>query len=190
MEPVTAFEWRRILIGDETDLLYLLEVVLRTAVMYGAAVLFARIIGKRGTAQITPFEFILIIVISSAAGDPMFYPNVPLLHGILVLLVIMTLHRSLGWLTTRVETVEHLMESEPLLVVEHGRVLEDELRTGTLSREELMSELRLQGIKALGEIERAFIEPSGHVSILRADDERPFAGESTLPRTESHEVRV
>lgn len=83
-------------VGDSHDFLFLLEVIFRTVVMYAYALLFARVIGKRAVGQISPFEFILIIIISSAAGDPMFYAHVPLLHGMAVMTVVMILHRLVG----------------------------------------------------------------------------------------------
>ena len=176
------FDWHRMILGDQTGLWFLLEVVFRTVVMYGYALVFARFIGKRGVGQVSPFEFILIIIISSAAGDPMFYRQVPLLHGVIVLTVVMVLHRLVSLVTDRSEPAEDVLEGEPVLVVENGRILEQSLGGGTMSRRELLMELRQQGIRNVGEIERAFFEPSGRISVLPAARENQKHLESTEPK--------
>ena len=121
-QSIQPFDWHRLLLGEQADALFLLEIALRTAVMYGYALVFARFMGKRGVGQISPFEFILIVVISSAAGDPMFYAHVPLLHGIVVLTVVILPHRAIAALTSRSERAEDVMEGEPALVVDDGAI--------------------------------------------------------------------
>ena len=118
LQTIQPFDWHRIFLGDGTSALYLLEIAFRTSVMYLYALVFARFVGKRSVGQISPFEFIMIIVISSAAGDPMFYAHVPLLYGIVVLTVVMLLHRGMSALTDKSERGEDLLEGEPVLVIE------------------------------------------------------------------------
>ena len=168
-------------LGDSVGLLYLLEIAFRTTVMYVYALVFSRFVGKRSVGQISPFEFIMIIVISSAAGDPMFYHDVPLTHGILVLTVVMLLHRAMSLVTDKSERGEDVLEGEPVLVIENGAVIESALGAGTMSRRELMSELRQQGVRDVGEIDKAFFEPSGRVSLFQASQDEQKKTESTLP---------
>ena len=181
-QSIQPFDWHRIFFGDQADPLYLLEIAFRTVVMYGYALVFARFIGKRGVGQVSPFEFILIIIISSAAGDPMFYGHVPLFHGILVLTVVILLHRLVSIMTDRSERAEDVLEGEPVLVVDNGRIVELSLGAGTLSRRELLMELRQQGIRNVGELERAFFEPNGKISVLQASQDKQKETESTQPR--------
>ena len=181
-QSVQPFDWYRMFLGEQASALYLLEISFRTAVMYSYAIVFSRLIGKRGVGQISPFEFIIIIIVSSAAGDPMFYAHVPLLHGILVMTVVMVLHRLAGLVTDRSERAEDVMEGEPVLVIEQGFIVEGGVGPGTLSRRELLMKLRQQGIRDVGEVERAFFEPSGQLSVLQAPQERQRATLSTMPR--------
>ena len=179
---IQPFDWYRIFIGEQADPLYLLEIAFRTAVMYGYAIIFARFIGKRGVGQISPFEFVVIIIISSAAGDPMFYAHVPLLHGILVLTVVILLHRAVAMLTDRSERAEDVVEGEPVLVVDDGIIVDGAVGARTLSRRELLMQLRQQGIRDVGEVERAFFEPNGQLSVLQAPQDRRKETESTAPK--------
>ena len=180
-QSVQPFDWYRMFLGEQASALYLLEISFRTAVMYSYAIVFSRLIGKRGVGQISPFEFIIIIIVSSAAGDPMFYAHVPLLHGILVMTVVMVLHRLAGLVTDRSERAEDVMEGEPVLVIEQGFIVEGGVGPGTLSRRELLMKLRQQGIRDVGEVERAFFEPSGQLSVLQSPQGQR-ATPSTMPR--------
>lgn len=173
-------EWQRMLIGSGDPLL-LAEIAFRTCVMYGYAVLFSRFIGKRGVGQISPFEFVVLIIATSAAGASMFDPSVPLLHGIAVLTVTMLLHRLLGLLGDRSGRVEDLAEGTPVLVVDQGELVRHGVGAATLSHRELLMKLREQGIEDVGEIERAYFEPSGRLSVFRAGPGRRRATLSRLP---------
>ena len=113
----------------------------------------------------------------------MFYPHVPLLHGILVVTVIMLLHRIFGHVSSRSERAEDVMEGDPLLVVRDGQVVEGALGAGSLSRRELMMMLlRVQGHQNVGEIEKAFLEPSGQISVVPFPPDRQKETQSTAPQ--------
>ncbi|MEX0956800.1 MAG: hypothetical protein WDZ83_16510 [Rhizobiaceae bacterium] len=98
----------RIFLGeaDTAKVAFYLEVVLRTVVMYLYTIFLARMVGQGGIGQIGPFEFVLVIAVGSAAGDPMFYPEVGLLQGILVITIVIMLHRATGYVLERNRRLE------------------------------------------------------------------------------------
>ena len=87
MEPVDVFDLKRMLIGDESPL-FLLEIVVRTLIVYVYALLLLRWLGSRTIGQLSTVEFLLVIALGSAVGDAMFYPDVPLVHAMLVVTVV------------------------------------------------------------------------------------------------------
>lgn len=180
MEPVVPFDLARMFLGEHPPL-FLLEVAFRTLVMYAYMLLAARFLGKRGTGQLTVFDFIVVILLGSAAGDPMFYDDVPLLYGIVVITVVVLVERIVNEWSNRNRNVEELIEGSPTLIIDRGTILEDALQREQLSRCEVMMELREKEIRDTGEVERAYIEPSGRVSVFRFEDGKGAATESTLP---------
>jgi len=179
------FDLSRMFLGDEVSMLLLLEIAFRTAFMYIAALILVRLIGKRGLGQLSPFEFLVVIAMGSAAGDPMFYPDVPLIHGVVVLAAIVMLQKLLIEFAARNDRAEHFIESVPALLIKDGLVLNDELHREGLARDELMMKLREQGIANVAEVQLAYLEPSGRLSIFRRDTEpKTTGGESTLPNLE------
>ena len=78
---------RRMFIGDEPPL-FLVEVALRTLVIFLFTLVAMRFLGKRGVAQLSLVEVTIVLGLGSAVGDPMFQPDVPLLHSLIVIAVI------------------------------------------------------------------------------------------------------
>lgn len=182
MESTTPFDLGRMFFGDDFSVLLLLEIAFRTAFMYVAALLLVRFVGKRGQGQLSPFEFLVVIAMGSAAGDPMFYPDVPLLHGVIVLGAIVLLEKGLANLTERSTMLEHAIESVPALLIRDGEVLLKALHSEGMNRDELFMKLRERGVANVADVYRAYLEPSGQLSVIRRES-LPLRtdGESTLP---------
>lgn len=180
MESIVPFDLARMFIGEHPPL-FLLEVAFRTLVMYGYTLLAVRFLGKRGTGQLTAFDFIVVILLGSAAGDPMLYDDVPLLYGIIVISVVVLIERVINAFTNRNTRMEEFIESTPTLLVRDGVIDIKALEAEEISHAELLMELRQNGIRSVGEVERAYIEPSGRVSIFKCEAGKERAGESTFP---------
>jgi predicted RNA-binding Zn-ribbon protein involved in translation (DUF1610 family) len=177
MEWLTA-EFQRVFVGDK-PLLFLVEVAFRTTFIFSYTLLLLRWMGKRGLGQLSPFEFAIIIALGSAVGDPMFYGDVPLLHAMLVIAIIVGLHQLLGTMTQNHRTLEEFIESRSELLVQCGCVDIAQLERERISVNELFEMLRLEGISHLGQVRQAFLEPSGRLSVIRWFPSRP--GLSVLP---------
>lgn len=173
-EETKPFDWQRMFFGESTDLMFLLEIVFRTSVIFLFALLLLRLLGKRGQGRLSPFEFVIIIALGSAVGDPMFYPDVPILHSMVVIALIVFFTRVLFQLSEWSDGIETFLESRPSCLVADGVVAVDELAKENIARDELLTALRESGFENLGQVRRAYLEPSGAISTLRfgPDDSR------------------
>lgn len=156
---------KRMFIGDETPL-FLVEIAFRTTVIFVFTLLLLRLLGKRGVAQHSLFEVTIVIGLGAAVGDPMFQADVPLVHSMVVLTVIVVLYRGFLSLLRRSELFERFVEGTPTCLVTDGRVDTKALAVERLAPEELFEVLRGSGITHLGEVKRAYIEQSGKVSVF------------------------
>ncbi|MGV3602677.1 MAG: DUF421 domain-containing protein [Dyadobacter fermentans] len=164
-------DWRQILMHDH-PFTFLLEVVLRTIIMFVIILVALRASGKRGIKQLSVFELVLIIGLGSAAGDPMFYEDVGILPAFVVFLVVISLYTFVTRLSDRFVKVEKVLEGEPLYVIRDGKILPDAFRESGLSQDEFFAALRLSHVEHLGQVRTVLIETSGEFSILfYADDE-------------------
>jgi uncharacterized membrane protein YcaP (DUF421 family) len=174
-----SFDVQRIFLGEAPPY-FLLEIVLRTGLLYLYTLLLLRLLGKRGVRQLTFFEFAIILALGSAVGDPMFYEDVPLLHGALVVTVIVLVQRAIVVITERNKRLEVLFESSPRRLIKDGVLDLKALRQEKLSKDEVFSRLRENGLTQLGEVDRAYLEPSGNISVWRRT-QKDVAGLTLMP---------
>ncbi len=122
MEQIIPFEWNRIWLGEDAPASYLLEVAFRSGLMYLLTLTTLRITGKRGIKQLSMFEFSIILALGSAAGDPMFYHDVPILHAVVVFAVVIALYLFFNYLIEKSQALEKLFEGSSDLIIEDGKI--------------------------------------------------------------------
>jgi uncharacterized membrane protein YcaP (DUF421 family) len=175
-----TFDWQRMLVGD-LSWGFGLEIVLRSSIIYVYTFIMVRVMGKRTAQQLTPFEFLIVIALGSAVGDPMFYPDVPLLAALLVITVVVGLEQLVSIAGQRSAHIARQLEGIPYTVVIDGRIDLEGMRRETVAREELFGELRRAGVEQLGQVKYACVEQSGVISIVRYHDEQVRPGLAIVP---------
>jgi uncharacterized membrane protein YcaP (DUF421 family) len=140
-----------------------------------------RVVGHRGLGQLSMAEFVLILALGSAVGDPMFYADIPLIYGMLVITLIVVYQIILIKLTIRSEKFGAVMDGVAIRLVVDGMVDLAGERRARLSRFEMMAELRHSGLAEMGEIKRAYLELDGKVSVLPYPKNETKPGLSLLP---------
>lgn len=176
----TAMTWRELLMGSE-EWSFLVESALRTLIMFIVILIGLRLLGKRGIKQLSVFELVVIIGLGSAAGDPMFYKDVGLLPAMIVFAVVVGLHKAVVYLVGKSETFEKMIEGHPVCLIKNGTFSIENFKKEALAADEFFSELRLQGVSQLGQIEEAIVESSGYISIFFYADDEVKKGLSVMP---------
>lgn len=141
------------------------QLILRGSVVY--LVLFAlfRLSGKRQAGQMTPFDLLLLLIISNAVQNAMVGSDSSLLGGLLVAVVLIAWNQLLGWLSNRSRRLEELIEGRPEILVHNGQIFEDVLQRNQISHEELRASLRRQGVFELDAVAFAVLETNGGISV-------------------------
>ena len=173
-------EWDRVLF-NEMPVTFLLEVIVRSIVMFTFLLVALRITGKRGEKQLSIFEIVIIISLGSAAGDPMFYEDVGIVPALVVFSTVILLYRSVTWLTGKNAWFEKLIEGKTVCLIHDGRFSVTEFAKESLAQDEFFSELRVKSIEHLGQVRNAYLEPSGEVSVFYFKDEDVKYGLPLLP---------
>lgn len=172
MDTIIPFDWARIFLGDAPPL-FLLEIIFRVIVIWLWTAVLLRWIGGRSISQMSIVEFLLVIALGSAVGDALFYPEVPLLHAMLVILLIVLLDKAVDICIRRWPHTKSAIDGQPVEVLRDGVILCDGVKSIQMSTLELMEMLRLRGVENLGSLRLAFLEPSGEVSLFGADKPQP-----------------
>lgn len=182
-ENFHAFDLHRIFVGD-APLLFLAEIILRTIIMYAYTIFLLRVLGKRAMGQLSSLELAIIIGFGSAVGDPMIHADVPVTYGILSITIITFLQIGLEKLINSNKTVEAVMEGESILVIDNGIIKLENMVKDNLSKEDLFRLLRIKDVEHLGQINKAFFETTGQVSVIFQSPKKIKPGLSILPETE------
>lgn len=171
-QPELFLDLQRMFLGEEPSI-FLLEIIIRTTIIYAWSLLLLRWLGSRTIGQLSTIEFLLVIALGSAVGDAMFYPDVPLLHALLVITLVILLNKGLDMLVARSKRAERVLDGTPKELIRDGVVGKAFLHARTMGISELFQELREKGIEHLGQVGRAYVEPDGVLTVYRALKERP-----------------
>jgi len=150
-------------------------------VVFSAAVLFTRLLGKSAIVQLTPFDLVAIVVVGTLVATPLVREGTAASLTGAGLLVVLHVIFSRMALYGR---LNKLLLGEPSIVVKHGRLVVENLRKNNLSVAQLLAILRSSGYPYLDDIEFALLEPIGQVSVLPRDGARPVSPDDLgLPPT-------
>ena len=144
-----------------------MDSVLRAAAIYGILLILMRVMGKRSLAQITTFDFILVLIISEATQQAMIGEDFSVTNAAIVILTLMMIDLGLGLISFRSPRIGKLVNGVPLIVVEDGRPLRDRMDKSRLSDDDVLEEARRsQGIERMEQIKYAVLEKNGNISII------------------------
>ncbi|MBC3786739.1 DUF421 domain-containing protein [Spirosoma utsteinense] len=180
-DPVQPFDWERMII-DQFPWSYLGEVAFRTVFMFAVVLTALTISGKREVRQLSIYELVLLIGLGSAAGDPMFYHDVPLSSAVVVFVVMMSCYKLITYISDHNKGVSEVIEGKPVYVIENGCILIENFGREDLTIAELFSDMRAAGVEHLGQIRVAILEPNGQLSLFRFEPEGVKAGLPILPK--------
>lgn len=171
---------RKLFFGDEPNA-FLIEVLLRTFIMFLVILVGLRMLGKRSVAQLSVFELGVIIGLGSSAGDPMLYRDVGLLPSILAFIVILSLYRVITYLINYNDKAEEVLEGVPVYIAAEGKIKVEDFDKELMAHEEFFAQLRLRQVTHLGQLEFAILETNGSVSIIYYPDDEVKWGLPVLP---------
>ncbi|MDE5454096.1 DUF421 domain-containing protein [Bradyrhizobium sp. CSA112] len=165
MDRIITVEWADLLVPTHS----VLEMIVRGTVMYLALLLILRFVMKRQSSTVGLADILVIVLIADAAQNAFSHEYKSITEGVVLVLTIVFWDYLLNWLGYRFRPFERLLVPPPLPLVEHGRINRRNMRSAFITREELESELREQGVSDFAEVEKAFLESNGQVSVVKKD---------------------
>lgn len=148
----------------------MVSILVRTVIIYILLSFSLRIMGKRQLAEMDVVELVSTLLISELASIPIDDPDIPLLNAIIPILLILSAEVILSTIKNKSEKLKESLEGKPLYIIYKGRLLQEALRENRISVNELLSEMRSQGIGDISEINYAILEQNGSLSLLQKTD--------------------
>ncbi|NJD02384.1 MAG: DUF421 domain-containing protein [Ruminiclostridium sp.] len=151
----------------------MLVVFVRALVLYIIVIISMRIMGKRQIGQLQPFELAIAIMISELAAVPMQNTGIPLINGIIPILTLLIAQLVVSFLALKSVRARGLICGKPSILIENGRILEDELRKEMYTLNDLLEQMRIKNVTDISDVEFAILETNGQLSIILKSQKRP-----------------
>jgi len=144
----------------------ILEKVLRPVFVYLFLVISLRLSGKRELARLNPFDLVVLLTLSNTVQNAIIGDDNSVTGGIIGATTLLALNYLVVRFLYRHETLDRLVEGDADVLVDDGKVREEQLEKELITRAELEAAARKQGLESLDEVERAVLEPGGSISFV------------------------
>ena len=145
----------------------------RTVILYFLIMIGLRLMGKRQIGELEPSELVLTMMISDLATVPMQDFGIPLLAGVIPILTLLSLSMLMSQWSLRSLRFRALVCGTPTVLIRNGQLQQEAMRKNRYTLDELLEELRGQGISDIGDVKYAILENSGQLSVLPWTRQQP-----------------
>lgn len=144
------------------------EFIVRAAIVYAMLLILVRISGKRTVGQFTPFDLVVMLLLSEAVSDSLGGGDESLLGGLIIASTLVAMDVSLAFMGARSRIVDRFVQGEPVLVGRDGVIYQDALKRQRVPTDDLHRALREHDC-SLEDMRMAVLEVDGRISILRRE---------------------
>lgn len=146
---------------------------IRTILLYLLLIAVVRLMGKRQVGQMEPSEFVVTMLIANLAAIPMQDGGIPLLSGLVPIVTVLGVELVLSWLSMRSVFFRKLLCGKPVILIENGKILQQNLRRTGVTLDELTGHLRLKDVLDVQTVQYAILETDGNLSVFPYAHLRP-----------------
>jgi uncharacterized membrane protein YcaP (DUF421 family) len=160
----------------------LINIALRTTVIYLLVLAGVRLSGKREVGQMTPFDLTLLLLLSNSVQNAMTGPDTSLLGGMVAATVLLVLNYVIANLSGANRRFRKFIQGQPSMLIHDGQVIEAHMAKEHVSMDELQRAMREHGISDYHQVAIAVLEVDGSMSFLKYDDINPTANTHLVRR--------
>jgi uncharacterized membrane protein YcaP (DUF421 family) len=142
------------------------EKVFRSVVVYLFILAAFRFTGKRQVGQLTPFDLVLLLLISNVVQNAVIGNDNSLGGGLIGAAVILALNAAVVELTYRSKRARRWLEAVPTLLIHDGKIIEANLKRERITHDDLLGALRRSGITEPSKVRFAVLEENGSISVI------------------------
>jgi len=166
---------------------FLLLSYLRSIFLYLVLIAVIRMMGKRQIGQMEASEFVVTMLVANLASIPMQDSGIPLFSGVVPIVTVLGMELVLSTLSLRSIFLRKLLCGKPVILIENGNILQDNLRKTRVTLDELTGHLREKDVLDLTQVQYAILETNGNLSVFPYAKERPAsAKEAGIAVSEQH----
>ena len=163
---------------------------LRTAFLYLVLILSIRMMGKRQIGQMEASEFVVTMLVANLASIPMQDAAIPLYSGLLPILVVLGMELTLSGLILRSVLIRRFFCGKPVILIDNGKILLENLRKTRVTLDELTGHLRSKDVLDVQAVQFAILETDGSLSVFPYPDHRPASAKEAGIQTEKQYLPI
>jgi uncharacterized membrane protein YcaP (DUF421 family) len=149
------------------------DILIRTAIMYLFLMVVMRLTGKRQIGQLQIGELAVTFLISELASWPIQEPDTPIWYALAGIGMLVLLEISFSYLSLKSLRIRKWIEGRPSVLIEGGKVNQEELKKNRFSVDDLIENLRQSGALSIDEVETAILETNGRLSVFLKKSKSP-----------------
>ncbi|HVV57360.1 MAG TPA: YetF domain-containing protein [Gaiellaceae bacterium] len=146
-----------------------MDIVLRAVAVFVFLLVLTRVIGRRELSSLQPLDLILLIILGDAVQQGLTQDDYSLTGAFLAVGTIAILQVLVSWLGWRFKPLRVVLDGEPIVVVQDGKLIERNLKRERLTPEEVAEEARAQNIAHLSQVRYAILETNGRITFITSD---------------------
>jgi uncharacterized membrane protein YcaP (DUF421 family) len=147
-----------------------MDIVVRASVMFVMVYGLLRLLGKRELGQMSPFEFVTLIVMGDLIQQGVTHQDFSLTGATLAICTFAAWSLAMSVLSHRFPKARGVLRSGPVVLVRDGDFIDQNMDRERIDHDEFATQLRLAGIATLDQVSWAILEPEGKISFIRKDD--------------------
>ena len=148
-------------------------VLTRTIIVYFTLLVAMRLMGKRQLGEMELSEFVVAALIADLAAHPLQDIGIPLINGIVPVLTLFCCEMLISGFSMKSIGFRSLLFGRPSLLIQEGKILQNEMHSNRFTPEELMQELRNQGIYDISRVQYAVLETNGSLNVMPCPEDKP-----------------
>lgn len=148
------------------DLDIMPEVIVGTIIIYALIIIYTRIFGLKSFSKMTGFDFLNTVAIGNLLAMSAATSSPSLFVGALLIGVLYLINYLVTWFAFNSKAVEEAIDNSPMLLMENGKVLHDNLEKTKVTENELRGKLREANVLRLSEVRAVILETTGDVSVI------------------------
>ena len=165
-EPAESFPYDLLYNAIVPNPSIILSVVIRTAIIAALVFIIVKWLGGKGIGQLSPFGLLIVVGLGSAIGDPMLYKEISIPQAMAAVIIAIIFFKAIDYLTLKSRRFRNSLQPKPILLVDHGSIVDEGLTKAKMDITEFEAEMRLEGIENVREIKYARLESNGKISFI------------------------
>jgi uncharacterized membrane protein YcaP (DUF421 family) len=161
MNMLSQIDWKSVFVPS----LHIAEIFLRGTMVYLFLLLVLRLL-RRQAGAIGLSDLLVIVLIADAAQNAMASEYKSITEGIILIMTIACWDYFLDWLGFRFPRIQGLIRPGPLLLIKDGQIQRRNMRQEIITEDELMAQLRKQGVESVEEVKKCYLEGDGQISVV------------------------